>query len=383
MTRIHQLTNLAVELAVAFEKPEDMLFMLQCKRKELGLRLSNDRLIRLSQAVARSKRLGLARHWYDIKIMDAIQNPEPWLADSVTFLEEELPERKPFLIDSETGGVVFYESSINQIFAFRGIGKSVVANALVGALVKGNEWLRFKAPSPRRVLLVDGELPAVQIQERLREFSGASGRLKILSPELMRHPADFPDLSKLKDQETFIKQIRDFHPEVIIFDTLTRCFRIDTNDQDDLRKMNDFLIALRSRGYCVLLIHHAGKNGTQRGRTDLDDNLDVAVKLEAPYGWCPGDGLAFKWEYEKVRHGGRLREFEAEYLPELRKWQIREDERMAEVLEMAKTGKSCRAIAASLDMAKSTVNRVLQKARQQGLIGLNAKVQRLSRVPSI
>src|SRR5262249_56177857 len=111
-------------------------------------------------------------------------------------------------------------------------------------------------------------------------------------------------------------------------DTLTRCFKFDTNDADTWLIVNDFLIELRSRGYCVVVVQHAGKNGTQRGLTVGDDHLDVSVKLEAPYGWASGDGLAFKWSYEKVRHGGRLREFECQYLPELKRWESREDERM-------------------------------------------------------
>src|SRR5215472_12784177 len=57
-----------------------------------------------------------------------------WLRDSTHFLSADLPERKPCLVDKETGGAVFYEASINQIFAYRGLGKSVVANALTGIL---------------------------------------------------------------------------------------------------------------------------------------------------------------------------------------------------------------------------------------------------------
>ncbi len=65
---------------------------------------------------------------------------------------------------------------------------------------------------------------------------------------------------------------------------------MDTNDSEAWLKVNDFLTDLRGRAHCILLVHHEGKNGTQRGRTD---------------------GLAFKWRYSKVRHGGNLPDFEA------------------------------------------------------------------------
>ena len=115
---------------------------------------------------------------------------------------------------------MFYESSLNQIFAFRGLGKSVVGNALTRVFLDGGEWLRFRSTGQRRVLLVDAELPKVQLQERLREFTGASERFKIISPELM-NAKRFPNLSQPKDQKAFLEQIEDFEPNVIIFDTLT------------------------------------------------------------------------------------------------------------------------------------------------------------------
>ena len=178
----------------------------------------------------------------------------------------------------------------------------------------------------------------------------------------------------LGHQQRFLSQIEAFNPSVIIFDTLTRCFKFDTNDPDTWAVVNDFLLELRFRGHCVILIHHAGKNGTSRGLTNGDDNLDTSISLEARYGWMPGDGLAFKWKYEKVRHGGHLPEFEAEYDGQ---WQIVQDDRMASVIEMSRAGKDQRAIGRALEMSASTVNRILRKARQQGLLDLNEKAGKL------
>lgn len=297
-----------------------------------------------------------------------------WLCDADEFMQRDLETREPLLIDVETGSTVLYEKSLNQVFAYRGIGKSVVANALIKVLTQGGNFLRFRSDGRCRTVLVDGELPAVQLQEGLKEFSGTpQGLLKILSPELMPNPKAFPVLSVPSQQAAFLEQIEDYSPHVLIFDTLTRCFKFDTNDPDAWLVVNDFLLDLRFRGYCVILIHHAGKNGTQRGRTDGDDNLDVSVVLSPRYGWQPGDGLQFKWTYEKVRHGGHLPEFEAEYNPESRTWQTVQDNRTAEIVELAAKGKTQRAIALSLDMSPASVNRVLKRARQQGLLKLNEK----------
>jgi hypothetical protein len=298
-------------------------------------------------------------------------NLEPrveWLVDADDFIARELPERTPYVRDKATGATFLYQASLNELWAYRGQGKSVVANALINLLVDGGEWLNFSCEGSKKVLLVDGELPQAQLQERLKEFVGkAAGQLKILSPEL----SEFPNLSVPAEQEKFLDQIRHFDPEVLVFDTLTRCFRFDTNDPVAWLAVNDFLIRLRTAGYCVLLIHHAGKNGTQRGRTDGDDNLDVSVKLDRPYGWQAGDGLAFTWTWEKVRHGGHLPDFQAAYQDG--RWTLTEDERLPEVIKMLQNGDSQRKIATALDLNQSSVSRMLKKIRARGLDRLNSR----------
>ena len=181
---------------------------------------------------------------------------------------------------SENGTPVFFASSLNMLWAYRGLGKSLVAMALAKLLTQGGEWLGFKSVGGYDVLLVDGELPAIQLQERVKEFVG-EGRLSIWSPEF---DPRFPDLGSHTGYKEFGRILMADKPRVIIFDTLTRLFKIDTNDAEQLLALNETLIDLRKHGFCVILIHHAGKNTTQRGRTDVDDNLDVSVKLDKPYG---------------------------------------------------------------------------------------------------
>jgi Helix-turn-helix domain len=147
---------------------------------------------------------------------------------------------------------------------------------------------------------------------------------------------------------------------------------MDTNDSEAWLKVNDFLTDLRGRAHCILLVHHEGKNGTQRGRTDGDDNLDVSIQLEKPYGWQPGDGLAFKWRYSKVRHGGNLPDFEAAY-DAVGGWKLVEDGRLPEVIKLHASGKSTRAIAMALNISQTAVSRMIRKANQAGLAALNAR----------
>ena len=284
-----------------------------------------------------------------------------FLADE--FLREKLPPRRS-LLDDENGTPLLFEKSLNQIFAKAGLGKTMFTHGLLRCLIKGGKFLRYKSPGGFKVLLADGELPDIQLQERINKIIGPSlGRLFLMSPERM--PGNtFPALSDPKWQEEFIKKVDVVKPDVIVFDTLTACFRFDTNDPDLWMSVNQFLIQLRIKGYCVIIAHHAGKSGTQRGLSMGDDNLDVSIKLDAPRGWSPGDGLEFVLTYEKVRASGGLPGFEASY--EDGRWEVKESADTAEVLRMLSAGCTSRAIENATGVSDSTVCRIKKKAQKAG-----------------
>src|SRR5262249_8370212 len=61
-----------------------------------------------------------------------------------------------------------------MVYAYRGIGKTHFSIGCALAVATGTPFLRFRAPKPRRVLFVDGEMPGVELQER---FAHAAKRL--------------------------------------------------------------------------------------------------------------------------------------------------------------------------------------------------------------
>jgi AAA domain/Homeodomain-like domain len=288
-----------------------------------------------------------------------------FLLDYDEFLAKAIEPRRALMTDSETGGEIFLSSSINQVFAYRGIGKTAVTQAMVKVLTNGGQHIRFASKGGNKVILVDGELPAPLLQDRCKTFVGPVPKdtLRLVT----REGSDwFPKLGEIADQKRFIDEIALFKADVIIFDTLSSIFRIDTNDSEAWDTVNEFLTHLRSLGYCVILVHHAGKNGTQRGRTDGDDRLDVSIRLDAPENWEPGQGLSFDLSYEKVRHAARLTPFSAR-LDGAGNWVIgvRSKDMMREAVKnSAASKKSQREIAADLGVSQATVHRILKAAGQ-------------------
>jgi putative DNA primase/helicase len=54
-----------------------------------------------------------------------------------------------------------------MIHAKRGVGKTHIALGIGVAVASGKDFLRWKAPKPRKVLFVDGELPASVLKSEI------------------------------------------------------------------------------------------------------------------------------------------------------------------------------------------------------------------------
>jgi AAA domain len=72
-----------------------------------------------------------------------------------------------------------------MIYAPRGTGKTRMAHGVVHAVATGTGFLRWTAPQPRRVLLLDGEMPATTLQEMLRATVQA-GQCKLADPSFFK-----------------------------------------------------------------------------------------------------------------------------------------------------------------------------------------------------
>lgn len=77
------------------------------------------------------------------------------------FLALQVPHREMLLAP------ILAERSLAMLYAPRGIGKSWLGLTIGLAVASGSSVLRWSAPKPRRVLLVDGEMVLSDLQTRL------------------------------------------------------------------------------------------------------------------------------------------------------------------------------------------------------------------------
>jgi hypothetical protein len=98
----------------------------------------------------------------------------PDLAGALRLRPLELGEL--FALDIKPRGMVLDpiipEKGLAMLYGMRGTGKTHVALGIAYAVATGSTFLRWQAPRPGRVLLIDGEMPA-QARHRPRR-SGSS-----------------------------------------------------------------------------------------------------------------------------------------------------------------------------------------------------------------
>ena len=81
--------------------------------------------------------------------------------DMGEFLSMSIPERGLLL------SPVLPVQGIGILYAPRGIGKTFVALSVAVAVASGGAVFDWRAPTPKRTLYVDGEMPATAMQSRL------------------------------------------------------------------------------------------------------------------------------------------------------------------------------------------------------------------------
>lgn len=265
-----------------------------------------------------------------------------------------------------------------MVFAPRGVGKTHFALGVAYAIATGGRYLRWHAPRPRRVLLLDGEMPAQMMQERLIDIAAGSeialaaeDQIRIVAADLC--PRGIPDLSTREGQRELAPLIGD--AELIVVDNLsTICRSGSENEAESWATMQDWALEQRRAGRSVLFVHHAGKGGEQRGTSRREDVMDTVVRLSRPEDYAASEGARFVVGFTKSRgFAGRDADpFEAELRDG--RWTLRdmEDERIAQAADLATQGLTQRQIGAALGISGATVNRLLKRHRERAVEGEQA-----------
>lgn len=273
-------------------------------------------------------------------------------------------------------GPIIQEKGLAMLHAKRGIGKTYLALGIAFATASGGQFLRWSAPRPRSVLYIDGEMPLIVLQERVKSIVLGSDLLA--EPERLQFlAADYfedglPNLSTTEGQER-IEPFLDGVELVILDNLATLTSAVRDNEAESWTPIQGWLLSLRRRGVSVLLVHHSNKGGAQRGTSAREDVLDTIIRLSHPDDYAASEGARFEVFYEKTRgfYGDDAKEFEArlETRDGAAFWTTRdmEDARAARIADLLREDPkmSLRDMAEITGIPKTTVGRIKTKLQAE------------------
>jgi putative DNA primase/helicase len=293
----------------------------------------------------------------------------------IDFLSLDIPAREMLLAP------ILPERSLAMLYSPRGLGKSWLALSIGLAVAGGTPLLRWSAPRQRNVLYVDGEMPLVSLQERLKAISVPFGTdipnygFRILAADQIDGGVNLSTAEGQRSLEPLLEGV-----DLLILDNLsTLCAATSESASDAWVPIQNWLLKLRRRGVAVLLVHHAGTNGRQRGTSRREDALDTVIALRRPEDHSPEQGARFEIHFEKLRNrveGDGSIPFEA-MVESLNmdgqgsiRWSASELKHplLMHAAELFTDGLTVREVAASLRISKSEAGRLRLRALADGLL---------------
>jgi putative DNA primase/helicase len=285
-----------------------------------------------------------------------------------------------FTPDQELLGPMIREKSIGLIAGPRGGGKSWNAMIFAYAIAGGKEVMPWGIGSGAPVTYLDGEMRATGVQERFRLLHNknkclthremAESNLHIVSREYIGNP-----IGSIDTEDGQIKIDAFIRPDtkLIILDNLSAWTSGGREDSNAWAIIKNWLINKRLQGVAVLLIHHTGKNGQQRGSSMHEDLLDYSILLSPLPPRGERTETRFGIDHTKLRdHIPELRQkyecsiwteedaLQFEFLPA----GFNPAQHEIQTIEMTQAGLSMTVIAKKMGISKSTVSRHLKKWRE-------------------
>lgn len=287
------------------------------------------------------------------------------------FMKLELPKQEMLL------SPIIKTKSLTMLHAYRGVGKSFFAMSIAYAIATGTKFLRWKANKAAKVLYIDGEMSSLALQERFARIAenfetsknNYTENLKIFAADLQKFATI--DIVNTCIQNEINKMLDGI--DLLVLDNLSSLTKVDELDGSSWISIQDWLFELRKRGIAVLIVHHSGKNGGQRGISKREDILDLVIHLEHSRTGKKStsddeENLSFggncKVVFEKNRNlgGKQIANFDIALI-DTENGGISWIDIYSIVKTMKENGGTCRSIAEITGISKSTISNILQKEK--------------------
>jgi KaiC/GvpD/RAD55 family RecA-like ATPase len=223
-------------------------------------------------------------------------------------LNRKFPKRE-YLLDP-----VLKQGESMLLWAAPGVGKTMLSMSMAIAVAGGGELLGFKGAGGKRVLIIDGEMNAHDLQERFvgllstvkgTNVEDAKRNITLGARHAQKLSVRFPDLAYEEGQEEVINLALLGKYDLVILDNFsTLALGLeDENAASAISPIVGFLMRLKQARVACILVHHSGKGGNSyRGSSKIATTFEVIWALTKPEGGPSHTQRAdFELGYEKFR----------------------------------------------------------------------------------
>lgn len=210
----------------------------------------------------------------------------------------EIPPRK------RHWGRLMCAHQVGMVVGPRGKGKTWVCLGIAVAISSGASFLGHAPDKPRSVCYLDGEMDFATLQERVKatyETLGVepSSNLRFFTPELF---ADLLPAINTSEGQSAIDRMIGSEWDVLIIDNYSAWSSDGRETAESWAPLMRWMLGHKHAGRSVMIVHHTGKNGEQRGSSRHEDAIDWSIALKPLDEKQPGDALRFVLEWKKCRH---------------------------------------------------------------------------------
>jgi len=201
-------------------------------------------------------------------------------------------------------GEPIQSNQIGMLFGPRGHGKTWVALGIAVSMSACVDFLDKKPIKARKVIYMDGEMDLATLKFRTIALCKSLNinppeGLKIFTPETFT--GLLPSINTADGQKEIDKLIgTDW--DVLFIDNYSSWSGDGRETAEAWAPMMRWMLGHKRAGRTIIVIHHTGKTGKQRGSSSHEDALDWSVALKPADGACSDGALRFNLVWEKTRH---------------------------------------------------------------------------------
>jgi len=205
-------------------------------------------------------------------------------------------------------GEFISRGSTGMVAGPRGLGKTNFTLNFGYAIAAGKLLEPWGIGAGVPVVYLDGEMRRKTLKKRLKQIANrdpnegtkarAQNNLHIISRAHVKGVIGYIDIEA--DQKLIEAQLP-HDCALLIIDNLSAWTSSSREDAASYGPIKTWLTHLRARDIAVLLVHHASKQGVQRGTSIREDLLDYSILLSKDRQPSPRNGTSFIVTHTKVR----------------------------------------------------------------------------------